>query len=332
MRKNFITQRRKGAKKRYGSTTLRETTLLLAGVITLCGCQKREIPDLKAGQVKIEAAISPAEIMVGDSAELQLTVYAPSGSRIEDLAFPKELELQNRAFDSEPVCNTHTRSERRFQLTSFDLGEYPLTNDLIVVQADGTALTNRMEGVTLKVISSLNTGDDQTLASLKPPIKEKRKYGRVLAVMGVVALVALIIGMLTMWLITRNKQIAEAPKPKVPAHEIALDALKMLKQKGWIEAENAYEFYFELSQIWRYYLENRFALHAPESTTEELAEKLEKSDVLVHEHQSMLKAFLQQADRIKFAKETQTSAGMQQAYELCTDFVESTREQSEVAS
>ena len=195
-----------------------------------------------------------------------------------------------------------------------------------------TALTNRMEGVTLKVISSLNAEDDQTLAALKPPIKEKRKYGRVLAVMGIVALVALIIGMLIMWLITRRTQLAEAPKPVIPAHVLALDALKRLKEKGWIEAENAYDFYFELSQIWRCYLENRFALHAPESTTEEIAAKLEQSDALNGTHKSMLKAFLQQADRIKFAKETQTSAGMQQAYELCTDFVESTRKQPEVES
>lgn len=299
--------------------------------LLLCGCRREETPALAAGEVKIEASLAPAEIKVGDTAELLLTVYAPTDSRIEDLALPQELELQNRALDSERVSDTHSRFEHRTQLTSFELGEYPLTNGLIVVQADGTGQTNQIENLTLKVVSALDAEADQTtLADIKPPLKESRKYGRVLAVIGIVALAALLLGMLIMWLITRRKQIAAAPKPKTPAHIIALSALKQLKEKGWIETENAYAFYFELSQIWRGYLEDRFALQAPESTTEEIAELLTNSRELNDSHKSLLQKFLQQADRIKFAKETQTATGMQQAYDLCTDFVTSTEEKPEV--
>lgn len=306
--------------------------LLLFNACILCGCQKTAIPILAPSEIKIDAVLSPSEIMIGDSAELLVTVYAPADSRIEDLTFPKEIELQNRTFDSESISDTHTRSVRRFQLTSFAIGDFALTNGLVIVQADGTSSTNQLEDVTLQVVSALDTAEDQTLAALKPPIKETKKYGRVFAVMGLVALVALLVGMLIMWLINRRKVIAATPTPKIPAHVIALDALRMLKEKGWIEAENAYDFYFELSSIWRYYLENRFALQAPESTTEEIAETLEKSNSLADGHKSMLKQFLRQADMIKFAKETQTAGGMQQAYELCADFVSSTQQQAEVES
>ena len=312
------------------SWSVQSTNLLLASVLLLCGCQKDKQPALQAGEIKVEAAISPSEIIIGDSAELLVTVYAPLNSRVEDLVLPAEVELQNRAVQGDDISASHERIDLRFQLTSFVVGDYPLTNGLVIVQADGTAQTNALENVTVKVISSLESEEDQTLEALKPPIKEKPKYARVFSVMGIVALIALLVGLLVMWLLTRRKQIAAAPAPIIPAHEIALEALQMLKGKGWIESENAYEFYFELSLIWRYYLENRFALHAPESTTEEIAQLFASSQQLTPEHKAMLKEFLEQADRIKFARETETADGMQQAYELCGDFVESTKKQPEV--
>jgi hypothetical protein len=306
--------------------------ILILTAVLLFGCQKEKTPELQAGEVKVEAALSPSEIMVGDAAELAVTVYAPMGSRVDDLALPEELALKNRAVHSADISETHERIDLQFQLTSFELGDYAFTNGLVLALADGSLLTNALEEVTLKVVSSLEDEEDQTLAALKPPVKEKQKYGRVFAVMGMVALIALLIGMLVMWLLTRRKQIAAAPKPIIPAHEIARQALRALKEKGWIESESAYEFYFELSLIWRYYLENRFALNAPESTTEEIAQLLASSRQLTADHKSMLKAFLEQADRIKFARENENAAGMQQAFNLCADFVESTQAQPEGVS
>ncbi len=298
---------------------------LLLATIFLCGCDKTKTPDLQPNEVKLEATLSPSEIFVGDSAELLVTLYAPANSSVEETPFPKEIELQNRHFESEEISKTHQLVTQRFDLTSFELGEFALTNGFVTIASDGSAQTNFIENVTLKINSSLENPDDQTLSELKPPIKEKPKYAKLLAVAGIVVLIALIAGLLTMWFMKRKKQIENAPEIIIPAHILALSALTELKNSGVIEAEDSYKFYFELSQIWRDYLGNRFDLHAPESTTEEIAALLAKSNDLSADQKSMLQQFLQQADMIKFAKETQTSDEMNRSFSLCEEFVDATK-------
>jgi len=53
------------------------------------------------------------------------------------------------------------------------------------------------------------------------------------------------------------------------AHEIAYEQLEMLRLKDLARAGKDQRVLFELSGILRHYLEGRFALRAPEMTTEE---------------------------------------------------------------
>ena len=114
---------------------------ILCTALILCGCQKEKSPELQAGEIKVEAALSPSEIMIGDSAELLVTVFAPLNSRVEDLVLPENLELQNRAVQSDDISASHERIDLRFQLTSSVVGDYPLTNGLVIVQADASSST-----------------------------------------------------------------------------------------------------------------------------------------------------------------------------------------------
>ena len=51
----------------------------------------------------------------------------------------------------------------------------------------------------------------------------------------------------------------------------------------------------------RRYLEDRFELRAPELTTEEFLDVAGSANRLSHDHQSLLRDFLRQADLVKFA-------------------------------
>jgi hypothetical protein len=89
---------------------------------------------------------------------------------------------------------------------------------------------------------------------------------------------------------------------KKPAHEIAYEQLEKLKIKDLVHQGKIKEYYSEVSDIVRHYLENRFLLKAPEMTTEEFLFYVRDNSQLISEHKVLLKEFLLACDLVKFAK------------------------------
>jgi hypothetical protein len=96
----------------------------------------------------------------------------------------------------------------------------------------------------------------------------------------------------------RKRIAARFKKP----HEIALEKLDALMKKGLFGKGMIKEFYVELTDILRRYIESRFELKAPEMTTEEFLANIRDFSDLKYEHKNLLREFLQQADLVKFAK------------------------------
>ncbi|MCH9633229.1 MAG: hypothetical protein S4CHLAM6_15820 [Chlamydiae bacterium] len=125
------------------------------------------------------------------------------------------------------------------------------------------------------------------------------------------------------WLNKKTKLGQVFNREKDP-RELALEELRllqkqMLPQKGFFE-----EFYIQLTQIVRLYIERRFKINAPEQTTQEfLIEVLDKPLFKV-ELKSHLEEFLKFADLVKFAKLHPKHADCQQAEDAAFGFIEST--------
>ena len=86
------------------------------------------------------------------------------------------------------------------------------------------------------------------------------------------------------------------------AYEIALTRLDALEARPRPDIEAMDAFFVELSDLVRRYLEDRFALHAPELTTEEFLDIAARSPDLTRHHRDVLKTFLVSADQVKFAR------------------------------
>jgi hypothetical protein len=119
----------------------------------------------------------------------------------------------------------------------------------------------------------------------------------VLAIIGVIIIIVLIVRLLK----KRRKQ-QETITPPRPAHEVAYEALKELMGRDYLKTGRVREYYFELSNIVRHYIEDRFQLKAPEMTTEEFLATLKYSGVLNSEQKGDLKDFLSHCDMVKFAR------------------------------
>ena len=85
------------------------------------------------------------------------------------------------------------------------------------------------------------------------------------------------------------------------------------------------------SDLLRTYLEERFALRAPERTTEEFLRELEGGEALAKSHRAELERFLLQCDLVKFAAFQPGEADHLTTWALAEAFVEATRGDRAVA-
>jgi hypothetical protein len=104
----------------------------------------------------------------------------------------------------------------------------------------------------------------------------------------------------------QNKPLFSLPeKPKEPAHIIALRELDRIKNEKLWQKEKIKQYYSEVTETIRIYIENRFEIPAMEYTSEETIASLKvRKGLLSDKNLSNLSQMLYLADMVKFAKYT----------------------------
>ena len=123
----------------------------------------------------------------------------------------------------------------------------------------------------------------------------------------------------------RRKRTEEIVRIFMPAHEIAYNRLRALVKKDLVKAGKIKEFYENISDILRHYIEHRFNLRAPERTTEEFLSELTTANILSGPDQNNLAEFLNHCDLVKFAKYDPTNEQIQKTFDLVKNFIETTK-------
>ncbi len=113
----------------------------------------------------------------------------------------------------------------------------------------------------------------------------------------------------------------------VPAHVAAYVALKRLKKKDYLRQGKVREYYSELSDIIRRYIEARFELRAPEMTTEEFLLSVKKATIFSKEQIRLLKEFLSHCDMVKFAKHKPSKKEVDESFLSAEQFIDQTKEE-----
>lgn len=142
------------------------------------------------------------------------------------------------------------------------------------------------------------------------------------------AAVVLAAGAFLLWRHRRRRALSTPPAPSEPPH---LRARRRL-QEALALLDDPRAFCFAVSDALRGYLEERFALHAPERTTEEFLLELQYSAVLAPDQKTTLADFLQQCDLVKFARFEPGQAQLRQLHAVALRLVEETEPVEPVAS
>ncbi len=128
-------------------------------------------------------------------------------------------------------------------------------------------------------------------------------------------------------LLQRRRARSRPPPPPPPAHALAYDELERLVQAFKAKDLGAEGFVAESSNILRRYVERRFAIKAPELTSEEFLNSL-RDHPLLREHRTPLQSVLEAADLVKFAAAAAGEPEVRNSFEAVKAFIESTRERA----
>ncbi|MFA5326640.1 MAG: hypothetical protein WC384_02490 [Prolixibacteraceae bacterium] len=268
---------------------------------------------LKAQHVSVKASIDTTQALVGDQLKLLLEIEKPKTvtaqfPQVPD-TFSTHIEVVNRSkIDTLPLDDKEMEKlTQRILITSFDSGMHQIPPFYFKLK-DGTtldsaatrALAFQVHG--MKIDTTKGPVDIKTIYSAPVTIKEIMPY-----ILGIILIAAIVffIFYYIKWKKKKGPIFVKPEKPAEPAHIIALRELDRIKtQKLW-QQEKLKQYYSEVSDTIRAYIQNRFDIQAMEQTSAETIGTFKQNKNLVEERTlDQLQHILSLADLVKFAKYT----------------------------
>ncbi len=237
---------------------------------------------------------------IGDPFVLRLRVHRGA----DDLAeiaygkdFPGAFEIrQTREVETEQLDDGRMRETQDLVLVIYQVGAFvvpPVSVHFVDAEGDSGKITSQPIAVWVQSVRPEGATD---IRDVKPPVAIAAQIPLWfwLACGGLILVLA---GLIWYLYCRRRRPKAEAPAPPVNW----LDELDAVRRLGLLERENYRQYYSLLSSVLRRCLEAKTPVHAVERTTFEIGRDLRAhafDDHLVMD----IEGFLNEADRVKFAK------------------------------
>lgn len=274
-----------------------------------------------------------SKMIIGDQIILNVNLefskdYTVDWSSIKDSLDQKVEILNDFPEDTLAPENLNTlKLQKKFLITIFDSGNY-------FIKPLYLALSNKMDekqyipifGDSLQVMNPLldvskDFKDIKTIEDEPFNINEYLIYIQILAAIILLSAFAYVL----------NRRIKQKKafipifmsKPK-PAHLIAFSLLKKLDEKKLWQAGEFKNYYSELTDIFRHYLQNRFGFQAMESLSSEIIHELNILEINQNSIEK-IRIVLELSDNVKFAKATPLPNENLLSFETVYEFVDSTK-------
>lgn len=316
----------------------RSVKILLFSLFLLISFSK-----FKAQDMRVSAVLDTSKIRIGEQVKLDLYfLYNPNQSSFKiqwpsfgDTITEKIEIISTSAIDTTmPSKNDPNLLQQHQQLiiSAYDSGYFAIPPFKFIVNGD-TANPRYTEALLLEVHTVPTDSSAAKIKDIKAPFNEPFNWMwyKNYFYWGIAALV-FVIGL---FLIIRyyNKRNAvkllEPEKPKIPAHITALASLERIRETQVWKDNKIKEYYSEIADTVRLYIEERYGVNALESTSDELL-SIMRSQVVDPVSKEKLKQILILSDFVKFAKmiplEQEHNLTLQSAF----DFVNGTKREEEI--
>lgn len=255
---------------------------------------------------RVTSEVDTTSIKIGEQIKFKVIVEVDSTDQVifpDGQTFSPLETVESFATDTTRKKDRLTLA-KTYALTQFDSGSYKLPIQRIEINGQGFFTDSLRIDVATVPVDTLT----QNMFDIKPLIEVEKSYFNWWKwLLGILAVVLLIGGVLY-WFVFRRKPLTEEEKVALlPPYDRALLELKKLENSKYLIQDEYKQYYSELTDIVRSYLEEDVHVSALESTTDQLIEKLElMTDAgeleLDKETIVQFKRILQTADLVKFAK------------------------------
>lgn len=292
-------------------------------------------------KIMVEAKIDQKEIKLAEQTIFSISVQFPDSLTQQDLTLPLEKEIPVERIDTslssfleiiefydDTLTETKNVFKRNYIITSWEPGMY-LIDSMEIKIGDLSIYTNPtyINVVDIPVDTAKDIVDIKEIylenSEAEENLFEDSWLGRNWIWLTII-LTLLIAGVLGWYFYFRkDKEIIEI-RPELPAHQIALQKLSSLKKKDLIKKGKEKEYYSEIAEIIRVYLENRYQVKALELTTNEIINRL-KFENVNPDHKFSLREILETADLVKFAKAKPSETDNENVLFKAEEFVRNTK-------
>jgi hypothetical protein len=290
-----------------------------------------------AQNIQVASKLDKASILIGDQTVLRVTAQIPGKSIISfpqlkdsigKIKIVRGLKPDTAIDRKESATETITHN---YVITSFDTGVYVIP-ELEFHTATGTFKTGT---VTLQV-KPVPVDTTKAFYDIKQPFVVPYTFWDwlkdhwvlvTIILAGIVLIIAIIY-----YLKNRPKDVVTKKiAPALPADTIALNKLYELGDKKLWQQNEVKQYYIELTDILREYLENRYHIRTHEQTTGEIFAGL-KDKAMPASGRNGLMQLLTLADLVKFAKEKPLPLENEKGMADAIDFIRQTREEALLAN
>lgn len=288
---------------------------------------------VNAQNYKAEATLDSNRILIGDQIHVDFTLTMPKNSAVPMPQLTQEMLngsgidlVGNSSIDtnlSEQAVSYH----QQWTITAFDSGAYVFPS-IAVLSPDSQllALSQPLPFFvnTVAVDTTAAIRDIKGIARVPLTFKEILPY--LLIGLAAAAVIALLV-----WFILKHerkskpqKKVVKA-KPKVKPHITALKELERLKTKKLWQNGQIKQYYSELTDIIRTYIDGRYDINAMEMISADILKELEGKE-LPEQLRKELEQMLTIADLVKFAKMEPLPDDHDRCYKQAVEFVQETAE------
>jgi hypothetical protein len=273
-------------------------------------------------------------MMIGD--QVRLTLVFSSTENIT-VSFPvccdtciEGIEIVKRSPIDTAKDENGQHLTQQLTITAFDSGTFVIPS--MSFYGTDSVLLAATEPLLLAV-HTLAVDTTLAIKDIKEPLSVPLTFQEILPYMfGVLLLAGVLVGVIFLIRYLRKRKSPVAltrEKPKIPPHLTALEELNKLWQKKLYQSGYVKQYYSELSDIIRIYIENRWDIAAMEMVSTEIVTELSALDI-PEEAIRKLKQTLYLSDMVKFAKATPLADESAACYQNSVDFVQTTKQEKEL--
>ena len=297
---------------------------------------------LAQGRIAVESKVDQSTMNIGDVIRYTIIMTRDADVQIQTPMLAVNLgqfEIRDYKVLEPQKKENQIIEQTDYLISTFDTGEYEIPSIEIGYSTAKDTTLDYIKTEPIKIlVESLNPDNAGDIRDIKPPIEPLKDYSR-LIIVAIVCFFVLLLVVFLIYYIKRRKQgkslLPKRQEPPRPAHEIAFGALEALVASDLLAKGRVKEYYIELSDILRNYVQGRYYITALEKTTSELIESMNNEEV-PSDHVNVLHAFLSKCDMVKFAKYVPADSENSETTQLGFDFVNATKlvvvEETETAS